>query len=111
MNRRLSAAQVVSDTLFSAAPYRDAGAPARESTTRTTRSDFVRTLHESLEPFFDVCGEHVAVREAEFQLEDWREPWFFLAVSRESQPVTINAKLMQKAVAVANERCDRDSQP
>jgi hypothetical protein len=100
--------QVALDTLFSAAPYRRAGRGAFDFTTRDTRADFVTTLHGSLEPYFDVCGEHVAVGEAAFQPDNWREPWFFLSVSRDGELVTVNASLMRRAVEVANRRgCSR----
>ena len=100
--------QVAEDTLFFAASYRKAGRAALECTTRDTRADFVTTLHESLEPYFDVCGERVAVREAEFQPDTWHEPWFFLAVSREADSVNVNPNLMGKAMKAANQRgCSR----
>lgn len=102
------AVQVAGDTLFAAASYRKAGKAALERTTRDTRADFVKALREELEPYFDVCGEHAAVREAEFQPDTWREPWFFLAVSRESDSVPINPSLMRKAMEAANQRgCSR----
>jgi len=102
------AVQVAEDTLFSAASYRKAGRSAFECTTRDTRADFVTTLRESLEPYFDVCGEHVAVREATPQSDTWREPWFFLSVSREAETVTVNPNLMRKAMKAANQRgCSR----
>jgi N-6 DNA Methylase len=95
--------QVAEDTLFAAASYRKAGKAALDRTTRDTRAGFVRTLRDELEPYFDVCGEHVAVRETEFQLDPWREPWFFLAVSRESDSVPINPNMMRKAMTAANQ--------
>lgn len=98
------AVQVAKDTLFSAASYRKAGHAAFDRTIRNTRAHFVRTLCEELEPYFDVCGEHAVVREADFQPDTWREPWFFLAVSRESDAVPVNAALMLKAMDVANRR-------
>jgi hypothetical protein len=98
------AVQVAKDTLFAAASYRKAGKAALERTTRDTRGDFVNALTEALEPYFDVCGEHVAVREADFQPDDWREPWFFLAVSRAADSVPVNARLMRKAMEAANDR-------
>jgi len=68
----------------------------------------VQTLREALEPYFDVCGEHAAVREAEFQVDTWREPWFFLAVSREADSVSVNPSLIRKAMDAANQRgCSR----
>jgi hypothetical protein len=91
-----------------AASYRKAGKAALERTTRETRVGFVQTLRDELEPYFDVCGEHAAVREAEFQPETWREPWFFLAVSREADAVPVNLSLMRKAMEAANQRgCSR----
>ena len=102
------AVQVAKDTLFAAASYRKAGRAAVERTTRETRADFVKMLAESLEPYFDACGEHAAVREAEFQADTWREPWFFLAVSREAEIVSINPGLMHKAMEKANQNgCSR----
>lgn len=99
-----SAVQVATDTLFAAASYRKAGKAALDRTMRATRADFVRTLREDLEPYFDVCGEHAAVREPEFQADTWREPWFFLAISREGDTVPINSDLMREAMNVANNR-------
>lgn len=102
------AVQIVEDTLFAAASYRNAGKAALDRTTRDTRVDFVQTLRDELEPYFDVCGEHAAVREAEFQPDTWREPWFLLAVSRETDSVPINPSLMRKAMEAANQRgCSR----
>lgn len=99
-----NAVQVATDTLFAAASYRKAGRAAMERTQHGTRAGFVQSLHDELEPYFDVCGEHVAVRELEFQPDTWREPWFFLAVSRASETVQVNPNLMQKAMEAANNR-------
>lgn len=102
------AVQVAKDTLFAAASYRKAGAAALHRMTRETRSPFVNGLCEALDPYFDVCGEHAAVREAEFQPDTWREPWFFLALSRATDPVQVNAGLMRKAMEAANDHgCSR----
>jgi hypothetical protein len=98
------AVQVASDTLFAAASYRKAGRAALDRTMRDTRADFESALREALEPYFDVCGEHAAVREAEFQPDTWREPWFFLALSREADSVLVNTSLMRKAMEAANDR-------
>jgi hypothetical protein len=100
--------QVAEDTLFSAASYRKAGKAALERTTRKTREPFLSTLCKELEPYFDVCGEHAAVREAEFQPDTWREPWFFLTISRETVSVPIDPALMRKTMEAANQRgCSR----
>ena len=99
-----NAVQVATDTLFAAASYRKAGKGALDRTTRDTRTDFMNALRNALEPYFDVCGEHVAVREAEFQPDTWREPWFFLAISREADNLPVNANLTRKAMEAANDR-------
>jgi hypothetical protein len=98
------AVQVATDTLFAATSYRKAGRAALDRTTGQTRSGFIRALREELEPYFDICEEHAAVREAEFQPDSWREPWFFLSVSREVETVGVNASLMREAMRAANER-------
>lgn len=97
------AVQVAQDTLFAAASYRKAGRAALERTIRETRAPFVAHLHASLEPYFEVCGEHVAIREASFQTESWGEPWLFLTISREAEIVSVNTNLLRKAMTVANE--------
>lgn len=102
------AVQVAEDTLFAAASYRKAGKAAHERTTRHSRADFMQTLRDELEPYFDVCGEHASVNEAEFQPDTWHEPWFFIAVSSESDTMPINANLICKAMEAANQRgCSR----
>ena len=54
------------------------------------------------------CGEHAAVCEVELPGDTWREPWFFLAVSREADSVSVNPSLMRKAMDAANQRgCSR----
>ena len=98
------AVQVATDTLFAAASYRKAGKAALDRTMRDTRADFVNALREELEPYFDVCGEHAAVREPQFQSDIWREPWFFLALSRQADSVPVNPNLMRKAMEAANDR-------
>lgn len=103
-----AAVQIAEDTIFSAASYRKAGRAALERTTHKTREPFLDTLRSELEPYFDVCGERAAVKEAEFQPDNWREPWFFLSVSRETTSVPINPALMRKAMEAANQRgCSR----
>lgn len=98
------AVQVATDTLFAAASYRKAGRAALGRTTRDTRAGFIAALRDALEPYFDVCGEHAAVREAAFQPDTWREPWFFLTVSREGDAVKVNPSLLREAMRVANDR-------
>jgi hypothetical protein len=100
--------QVVNDTLFFAGAYRNASKAAHDPTTTGTRADFVETVRAALQPYFDVVGDQVDVREAEFQPDTWREPWFFLAVSRKGSTVPVNSGLMRKAMELANQRgCSR----
>lgn len=98
------AVQVAKDTLFSAASYRRAGKAALDRTMPETRADFLQTLREELNPYFDVCGESVEVLEPEKQPGEWREPWFFLTVSRNSTEVPFNPGLLREAMKVANQR-------
>jgi hypothetical protein len=105
-----NAVQVATDTLFGAVSYRRAGKEALKTTMRDKfdkedpRATFITTLRGELEPYFDVCGEHVSVCAADFQPETWHEPWFFLAISREGDTVPVNPGLMAKAMAAANEK-------
>jgi len=98
------AVQVAKDTLFSAASYRRAGKAALDRTMPETRVDFLQTLREELNPYFDVCGESVEVLEPEKQPGEWREPWFFLTVSRKSIEVPFNPGLLREAMKLANQR-------
>src|SRR5665213_1784019 len=98
------AVQVAKDTLFGAASYRKAGKAALEQTIHDTRVDFISALTELLEPYFDVCGEHVAIVEPSLQPDTWGDPWFFLAISRAGETVPINSTLLCKAMDEANKR-------
>lgn len=98
------AVQVAKDTLFSAASYRRAGKAALDRTMTGTRADFLQSLREELNPYFDVCGESVEVLEPEKQPGEWREPWFFLTVSRKSTEVPFNPGLLREAMKMANQR-------
>ncbi len=103
-----SAIQVAEDTLFFAAAYRKAGKAALERTAQETRKPFLDTLKKELEPYFDVCGEHAAVKALEFQPDNWREPWFFFSISRASTEVPIRPSLIRKAMEAANQHgCSR----
>jgi len=102
------AVQAVEDTLFSAAAYRKAGKTALECTTRETRAPFVDTLRNALEPYFDVCGSHVSVREVEVEQGASEEPWFFLAISTDGLSFDVGPKLLRSAMEAANRRgCSR----
>lgn len=97
--------QTARDTLFAAAAYRKAGQAALARTTVSSRAEFGAALSKHLSPFFNVCGESVSVVEpAGWQTDQWREPWVFLAVSREGITVPVNAALMQTAMEAANRK-------
>jgi hypothetical protein len=98
------AVQIARDTLFAAASYRKAGRAALEQTIHNTRVNFINTLTELLEPYFDVCGEHVVVVEPNLQPDTWGGPWFFLTISRAGETVPINSNLLCKAMEEANKR-------
>lgn len=75
-----------------------------EQTIHDTRVDFISALTELLEPYFDVCGEHVEISEPNLQPDTWGGPWFFLAISRAGEIVPINSNLFCKAMDEANKR-------
>jgi hypothetical protein len=100
--------QVIRDTLYSSGSYRNASKASHEPTAATDRREFSETLRSELNPYFDVFGERVTVRDAEFESRPWDEPWRFLAVSRESKMLVPDSALLQKAMEVANQRgCSR----
>ena len=96
-------AQTIRDTLFSAAAYRHQGRAAIERTSRENREPFRAALQEMLEPYFDVCGEKILIEEPPAQ-DTWRQPWFFLAISRADKPPQVGADLLRTAMQEANRR-------
>jgi len=95
-------AQTVRDTLLAAAAYRRQGRAALERTTREQRRNFLVELRGMLEPYFDVCGEEILVAEPADQPDTWRQPWFFLSISRAGKPAQADASLLRKAMEEAN---------
>lgn len=95
--------QVAHDTLFSSAAYRRKGRAALEMTSRQHRNLFSAELSLALEPYFDVCGEKVLIEEPE-QPDRWKQPWFFLAISRAKERVPMDTNLLRKAMQEANKR-------
>lgn len=98
------AIQVAGDTLFAAASYRRQGRAALERTTHDSRATFRETLHGALEPYFDVCGEHVFVSEPAMQPDEWVQPWIFLNATCAGETTTVSTALLRKAMQLANER-------
>lgn len=99
------AIQTVNDTLYSAAASRRQGGAALQATTHESRSVFAEALSLHLDPFFEVCGERVAVVEPNDWLPDpLRQPWLFLAISRAGVKVPVNSTLMGLAMEEANKR-------
>jgi len=66
------------------------------------RASFRSALREQLEPYFDVCGQHVAVEEIGIQQDEYRDPWFFLAISRHDRIVPVDASLLREAMVEAD---------
>jgi hypothetical protein len=96
------AQQTIHDTLFSAAAYRRQGREALERTTRASREPFVRTFQALLEPYFEVCGQHVVVDEPQNQPDEWVQPWHFVTVSRTGENIPVNVALLRRAMQEAN---------
>lgn len=94
--------QVATDTLFTAASYRKAGRSALHVIDRPSRDIFVNALREELEPYFDVCGDHCRIEDADFQPDAWRESWYFLAISRAGCDVPAEVGLLTTAMNLAN---------
>lgn len=93
------------DTLHSAAHFREKAReifqPPRRDTERATVRNELRSM---LEPFFDVCGQHVVVEEPNFQQDEWRQAWCFLAIGRSGEEVPVSHELLVKAMAEADKR-------
>ena len=97
------AIQVAKDTLFSSASYRLKGRPALQRTTPEDRNPFAAELSGMLAPFSEVCDSEVTVGEPSgWQTDLWREPWAFLAISKDGEKLPVNAALMRKAMKEAN---------
>lgn len=99
-----NAVQVARDTLFAVASYRRQGRAALERTTRDSRATFRDTLRDELEPYFDVCGEHVVISEPALQPDEWVQPWIFISATRKGEIATVSPALLRKAMQLANER-------
>ena len=94
--------QVAIDTLFTTVSYRKAGRAALEIIDHSSREVFVSALREELEPYFEVCGDHCRIEDATFQPDVWQQSWYFLAISREENPVPADPELLTKAMELAN---------
>lgn len=55
-----------------------------------------------LEPFFEVCGQHLLVELPLFPQDRWRTPWTFLSLARAGRRVELEPALLQTAMAEAN---------
>ncbi len=95
-------AQVVRDTIFSAAAYRHRGRPALERTRRNDRDRFSLELRKMLQPYFGVCGEEARIGELLGQPDTWEQPWFFVSISRASEEPRIGPDLLLQAMEEAN---------
>jgi N-6 DNA methylase len=103
-------AQVMRDTLFSAAPYRTAGKAAfapvtfdsdRDYCTRTTFAGHLQTL---LQPFFGISGYQVAatIRPPGLEQRPQFDVWGFIVIHRSDQPVSLDAALLSQVTLQAD---------
>jgi hypothetical protein len=103
-------AQVMRDTLFSAAPYRTAGKAAfapvtfEEDKDYCTRTKFAGHLETMLQPFFGISGYKVAVTVKPNGLEQRPQfdVWGFIAIHRDDQPAHLDADLLSKITLEAD---------
>lgn len=98
------AMQTARDTLFASVSYRQKGRDALQSPRQNEeRKTFRAELREMLEPYFDVCGQHVAVEEPAMPQDVWRSAWFFLAISKRDETIPIDVNLLSAAMEAADE--------
>jgi len=95
--------QQIWDTVYSAALHRkkarrDALTPPNAKVIET----FSVELRQLLEPFFEVCGQHLLVELPLFPQDRWRTPWTFLSLARAGRRVELEPALLQTAMAEAN---------
>jgi hypothetical protein len=103
-------AQVMRDTLFSAAPYRTVGKAAFEPVTfdedkdYCTRTKFAGHLESLLQPFFGISGYKVAanVKPKGLEQRPQFDVWGFIAIHRDDQPAQLDADLLSKVTLEAD---------
>lgn len=103
--------QIMTDTLFSAAPYRKAGKAAFEPVSFEdegkicTRQRFALNLANMLRPFFEISGYevHVTIKIPGLIQKPAFDVWGFVAIHRGDQPVTVDARLLNEAMTQADE--------
>ncbi|WP_437724447.1 N-6 DNA methylase [Sorangium sp. So ce861] len=97
------AAQVVRDTLFASVSYRQKGRDALEPPRNgIERNVFRSELRDILEPYFAVCGQRVAIEDADLPQDAWRSPWLFVAISSHDEALPIDADLLSVAMEEAD---------
>jgi hypothetical protein len=95
--------ELMEDTLFSSAPYRQKGASAFQPPMQDDVSVFTRCLQDALRPFLAVTGCTLGAGPADFPQDVRRDSWYFVEVTTRDQPVRVTSGLLEQAVAVAND--------
>lgn len=103
-------AQVMRDTLFSAAPYRTEGKAAFEPVTfddnkhYCNRTTFAGHLEAMLQPFFGISGYKVAatVKPKGLEQRPQFDVWGFIAIHRDDQPAQLDAELLSRVTLEAD---------
>lgn len=95
--------ELMADTLFSIALYREKGAEAFDPPMLSDVLVFADCLEETLQPFLAVTGRIVETRPADFPQDVYRAPWYFVEVTTSGRPIEVTPWLLEQATAVANE--------
>jgi hypothetical protein len=95
--------ELMEDTLFSAAPYRNKGAAAFHPPMQSDVMIFADCLQEMLQPFLAVTGRTLGVRPADFPQDVYRDAWYFVEVTTEGQRVNVTHGLLEQVIATAND--------
>lgn len=94
--------ELMTDTLFSAAPYRTKGASALHPLITDDVKVFTDCLKENLQPFLAVTGRAIEVQPADFPQDVYRNAWYFVEVTTGGQRVNVTTELLEQAIATAN---------
>jgi hypothetical protein len=95
--------ELMEDTLFSAAPYRAAGAAAFHPAIPEDIAVFTDALAAALQPWLEISGRTVIVRPAGFEQNPDQDSWYFIEVTTRNEHVTVTSDLVAAAIATANE--------
>lgn len=94
--------RVVADTVTFNGPY----AVVREQSMRPVPNEeaslFVRTLEQTIQPFFKAVGQKVKARLVPRLEGDWRQPWAFVTLLLDGDPWTLSDALISSLIAEAS---------